>query len=272
MTAPPKVTVIYISSFLGPMPRSLDTLILSPPRSDYTIIWSNGICTTYNDYLLLLEPLAEKAKVVAYNYRDQKKRRFNPYKAVEDLDDLIKQQDSPVFLAGHCTGAAISISARSDVQGRILICPYLGKDHLSSIPRWMMQIGKHLPLCYMDRLIQYLGLTDYIGVKNEKPLQDVWAMRNFQPKFSQSQAMWMVSSHDEILGTLFSIKHYARMKSYLKAQYPSGQDKSRLIKGLTHSLNTIPGQLIPALASCPDRRRKRIVDALLTFCKKSTPT
>lgn len=248
----------------------LDVIVLEPKHCSpkYTLFWSNGICTTYTDYMLLLEPIADAARVVAYNYRDhgRSRKRFSPTSAVGDLERLVRGGQGPVFLAGHCTGAAVSSAVKADVKGRVLLCPYLGTDYLAAIPKIIMKVGRFLPLCYMDRLISYAGLAKFFGVENSKPLQDVMALRRFQPASSDPHAMWMVSPRDEVLGTIYSSGHYDCMRSRLRDLYPHGVDKSRLVTGLTHSLNVIPGHLIPFLSACPSKRRQRIVDAIIDYC------
>ena len=152
--------------------QPLDTIILEPKNRapKYTIIWSNGICTTYKDYMLLLGPLSEEARIIAYNYRSHggSKERFSPRGAVKELEGLVEDQDGPVFLGGHCTGAAISSSVKSDVQGRVLVCPYLGSDYLSTLPKAIMRLGRLLPICYMDRFIDYTGLVKCFGCGEPK--------------------------------------------------------------------------------------------------------
>lgn len=215
----------------------------------------------------LLEPLSDSLRVIGYNYRDQGAKRFNPYKAVGDLEGLVRSQDGPILLGGHCTGAAMSSSVKDDVAGRVLICPYLGSELLSSLPRIIYRIGRLLPLCQFDRLIAYLGLDRFIGIRTPIPLQDVWSLRNFQPGSKDDSPYWMVASHDEILGTMYSRRNYDSVRSALKSAYPDGTDKSRLASGLTHSLNTIPGHLIPFLSSCPKRRKDRIIDSIQVYCE-----
>jgi len=251
----------------------LETVVLEPKHCSpkYTLVWSNGVCTTYKDYMRLLEPLADSARIVAYNYRSHggSKKRFSPSRAVEDLEDIVQAQDNPIFLAGHCTGAAVSSTVKEKVQGRILLCPYLGADYLAAVPRIVMKLGRYLPVCLMDKAITYFGLANYIGVKNTRPLQDILALGRFRPSANGSSAMWMVASHDEVLGTVYSRQYQERMCAYLKGSYPEGIDRSRLVKGLNHSLNTIPGQLLPFLSSCPHKRQQRIVDSILDYCESN---
>ncbi len=238
-----------------------------------TIILSTGICMQYRDYLQILEPLSDAVRIVAYNYRGHGASGgvFEARQVVADLAALASREVSPLFLAGHSTGANISASVDTPVSGRIFLCPYIEPSYLAKGRRRVLAAASRMPGMFqlIDRALTAFGLARRFGFKNSRPLSDLLELSKMTSSKSRNiPALWMIPDRDEILGTWRNPEHLESIKLSLHIAYHSGSDRSDILSGLNHCFNTQVGNLFQ-MFNCPPETKQAIVDTILQFCWSS---
>lgn len=253
----------------------LEGLILEPnfTKAQSTIIFTPGISSHFEDYLPLLEPLAEEAHVVTYDLRGHGRSQgvFDPPKLVEDLEDIAKMLAKPVCAIGQSVGASIAASAANTqecIKGVYLITPYLCTDSLSIGPRCGVYLARALTYTGIPYVLDAL-LRRNKAFKNRTPIQDTGRLVKAKaPRCAQEKpTSWIVADHDAVLGTLNNPRHFDAVCGRLRELYPHGHDRSALAHGLNHCLNITPGDYAPFLKDEPGKNRDAIIADMLDFAK-----
>ncbi len=262
---------------------SLEGTIFEPKyeKPDSLIIFTPGISSTYRDYQkFLLEPLAEEARVLTYNLRGHGKSegKFDPPILVEDLENIVKQQVTPVVLLGQSIGAGISAAAaktQGNVCGVYMINPYLDPEFLSDTQLKYVSLAQKSTYTGLPTLIDPILHHLFKGFHNRRPIRDFGSLKKV--KLSESiddiPISWIISDKDEVLGTIDNQEHYSKIRQILSLHYPNSTDRSELAQGLNHCLNTTKGDYAPFMKKEKGKDSERIVTDIIEFtraCVKAT--
>ncbi len=258
---------------------ALDGVLLEPSstKSHYTLIFTPGISSKYQDYATLIESFGEQTRVIAYNLRGHgtSEGAFDPPKLIEDLEDIIQEQTGPVCLLGQSVGAGISAKASArcqNVKAVYMLTPYLGIEFLGRKQRAGIRTLRALtfipgPLQVADAVLYFSGISQPAGFNNRQPLQDLGRLvkiKSAECKTNKPVA-WLVSSCDEVTGTLNNPAHYEFVRKKLKEMYPDGEDHSEFAQGLNHCLNLTKGDMRPFLKPENGKNGEQILTRIVDF-------
>jgi pimeloyl-ACP methyl ester carboxylesterase len=232
-----------------------------PNRPQGAIYFVHGISACWQDYLPLLEPLAENYRVFAYNQRGHADApgSFDVEKAANDLEHMIVAEPKKnVGILGHSLGGLAALVAKrlenteTPVKGVFLIEPYLGMEFLHWPQRYAINMLRALapvfkPVDYV--LNALLCLRKRMGMHQRDVLASYAELSRV--KCSDVEGMktpvaFMLANRDEVLGTR-NREHYSACVRRIKELFPQVKNYSGLVSGLNHCLNERLFDFVPFL-------------------------
>jgi pimeloyl-ACP methyl ester carboxylesterase len=253
----------------------------SPEEPLGTVYLVHGLSGKWEDYSELIEPLAQKFRVCAYNQRGHSDSpgKFDIQAAADDLENVIGHDGKrPAGILAHSLdGLSVEVAKRFEdgeqLQGVYMLEPYLGLEFLNLPQRLGVRAARVLsvPLWPADKLFNMCqSLRRKLGFNNRDVVASYGSLVKVDSADSegaQTPVGYMLADQDEILGTT-NEKHYERCLQRLNELFPNGEDDSEAARSLNHCLNSTKNDFRPFMKQ-EGVDKKQIVEIISSFFERN---